>query len=92
MTQATAAVFSPSTANLFARTLRYRLGQSRSETPVGTLPKPPTTTGGWGETVLAVADGEIIQVVDGFADNALGNSPPVTLDNIAGNHVLLRRR
>jgi len=45
---------------------------------------------GWGEPVLAVADGEIIQVVDGFADNALGNSPPITLDNIAGNHVVLR--
>jgi hypothetical protein len=52
--------------------------------------KGPDDYWSWGEPVLAVADGEITQVVDGFADNALGNSPPVTLDNIAGNHVVLR--
>jgi hypothetical protein len=52
--------------------------------------KTPDDYWGWGEPVLAVADGEITQVVDGLADNALGTSPPITLDNIAGNHVVLR--
>jgi hypothetical protein len=45
---------------------------------------------GWSEPVLAVADGEITGVVDGIADNAPGVLPPVTLDNIAGNHVILQ--
>lgn len=52
--------------------------------------KTPDDYWGWGEPVLAVADGDIIEVVDGFADNALGSSPPITLDNIAGNHVIVR--
>lgn len=52
--------------------------------------KTPDDYWGWGEPVLAVADGEIIDSVDGFADNSLGNIPPVTLDNIFGNYVVLR--
>ena len=45
---------------------------------------------GFGEPVLAVADGEITEVVNGIADNIPRSSPPVTLDNIAGNHVILQ--
>jgi len=45
---------------------------------------------GWGEPVLAVADGEITEVVDGIPDNMPRVLPPVTLDNIAGNHVILQ--
>ena len=45
---------------------------------------------GWGEPVLAVADGEITEVVDGIPDNVPRVLPPVTLDNIAGNHVILK--
>ena len=45
---------------------------------------------GWGEPVLAVADGEITEVVDGIPDNTPRVLPPVTLDNIAGNHVILK--
>ena len=45
---------------------------------------------GWGEPVLAVADGEITEVVDEFPDNKPRVLPPVTLDNIAGNHIILQ--
>lgn len=45
---------------------------------------------GWGEPVLAVADGEITEVVDGIPDNTPRVLPPVTLDNIGGNHVILK--
>jgi murein DD-endopeptidase len=45
---------------------------------------------GWGEPVLAVADGDITEVVDGIPDNVPRVLPPVTLDNIAGNHVILK--
>ena len=45
---------------------------------------------GYGEPVLAVANGEITEVVDGIPDNTPRNLPPVTLDNIAGNHVILQ--
>jgi len=45
---------------------------------------------GWGEPVLAVADGEITKVVDEFPDNTPRVVPPVTLDNIAGNYIILR--
>jgi murein DD-endopeptidase len=45
---------------------------------------------GWGEPVLAVADGEITEAVDGIPDNTPRVLPPVTLDNIAGNHVILQ--
>ncbi len=45
---------------------------------------------GWGEPILAVADGEVTKVVDGIADNTPCVLPPVTLDNIAGNYVVLQ--
>jgi murein DD-endopeptidase len=45
---------------------------------------------GWREPVLAVADGEITEVVDEFPDNTPRVLPPVTLDNIAGNHIVLQ--
>lgn len=45
---------------------------------------------GWGEPVLAVADGDITEAVDQFHDNAPRVLPPVTLDNIAGNHIILQ--
>jgi len=45
---------------------------------------------GWGEPVLAVADGEITEVVDEFLDNTPRVLPSVTLDNIAGNHIILQ--
>jgi hypothetical protein len=45
---------------------------------------------GWGEPVLAVADGEITEVVDEFPDNTPRVLPPVTLDNIAGNRIVLQ--
>lgn len=45
---------------------------------------------GWGEPVLAVADGDITEAVDEFPDNTPRVLPSVTLDNIAGNHIVLR--
>jgi murein DD-endopeptidase len=45
---------------------------------------------GYSEPILAVADGEITEVVDGIADNTPRVLPPITLDNIAGNHVILQ--
>src|SRR5215469_6979268 len=45
---------------------------------------------GWGEPVLAVADGEVTEVVEEFSDNTPRVLPPVTLDNIAGNHLILQ--
>ena len=45
---------------------------------------------GWGEPVLAVAEGEITKVVDEFPDNTPRVVPPVTLDNIAGNYIILQ--
>ncbi len=45
---------------------------------------------GWGEPVLAVADGEITEAVDEFTDNVPKVLPPVTLDNIGGNHIILK--
>ena len=45
---------------------------------------------GWREPVLAVADGEITEVVDEFPDNTPRVLPPATLDNIAGNHIVLQ--
>ena len=45
---------------------------------------------GWGEPVLAVADGEITEIVDEFPDNTPRVLPAVTLDNIAGNHIVLQ--
>lgn len=46
---------------------------------------------GFGTPVHAVADGEVTEAVDAFPDNPPGSPPtPVTLDNIVGNHVILR--
>jgi len=46
---------------------------------------------GYGEPVLAVADGEITQVLDGIPENTPRVLPKeVTLDNIVGNYVILR--
>jgi murein DD-endopeptidase MepM/ murein hydrolase activator NlpD len=46
---------------------------------------------GYGEPIHAVADGEVTQVVDGIRENTPRVLPEqVTLDNIAGNYVILR--
>lgn len=46
---------------------------------------------GYGQAVYAVASGEVTEVVDKFPDNKPGELPqPVTLENIAGNHVIVR--
>jgi murein DD-endopeptidase len=46
---------------------------------------------GYGEPIHAVAEGEVTQVVDGIADNTPRVLPKqVTLDNIAGNYVIVR--
>jgi murein DD-endopeptidase len=46
---------------------------------------------GYGEPIHAVADGEVTQVVDGIPENTPRVLPTsVTLDNIAGNYVIVR--
>ena len=45
---------------------------------------------GFGEPVLAVADGDVVEAVDSIADNPSGHLPTATIANIAGNHVILR--
>ena len=45
---------------------------------------------GFGQPVLAVADGEVTEVADEFPDNHPGKLPPVTVRNIAGNHIIMR--
>ncbi|HEY2067815.1 MAG TPA: M23 family metallopeptidase [Gemmatimonadaceae bacterium] len=45
---------------------------------------------GFGEPVLAVADGEVVSAIDSMPDNVPGTLPPVTVANISGNHVILR--
>jgi murein DD-endopeptidase len=46
---------------------------------------------GYGEPILAVADGEVTQIVDGVPENTPRVLPkPVTLDNIAGNYIVVR--
>ncbi|MGO8985671.1 MAG: M23 family metallopeptidase [Terriglobales bacterium] len=46
---------------------------------------------GYGEPIHAVADGEVTQIVDGIPENAPRVLPqPVTLDNIAGNYIVIR--
>jgi murein DD-endopeptidase len=45
---------------------------------------------GFGQPVLAVADGEVTDVVDGIPDNIPGKLPLVTLQNILGNHITER--
>jgi murein DD-endopeptidase len=44
----------------------------------------------WGEPILAVADGQIVEAIDGFADNTPHVLPAVTLNNILGNHIILQ--
>ena len=44
----------------------------------------------FGQPVLAVADAEVAEVVDGIPDNVPGKLPVITVQNIAGNHVILR--
>jgi hypothetical protein len=44
----------------------------------------------FGQPVLAVADGEVTEIVDSIPDNVPGKLPPVTLQNITGNHVIMR--
>jgi murein DD-endopeptidase len=44
---------------------------------------------GFGQPVLAVADGEVTEVVDGIPDNLPGKLPLVTVQNITGNHVIV---
>jgi hypothetical protein len=46
---------------------------------------------GFGEPVLAVADGEVTTVSDSIADNVPGMLPTnTTIANLSGNHVILR--
>jgi len=46
---------------------------------------------GFGEPVLAVADGDVIATSDSIPDNVPGNLPAApTVTNIAGNHIILR--
>ncbi|MGC2697918.1 MAG: M23 family metallopeptidase [Candidatus Angelobacter sp.] len=46
---------------------------------------------GYGEPIRAVADGEVTQVLDGIPENTPRVLPTkVTLDNIAGNYLILR--
>lgn len=46
---------------------------------------------GFGEPVLAVADGEVVAVSDSIADNMPGMLPATsTIANLSGNHVILR--
>lgn len=45
---------------------------------------------GFGEPVIAVADGEIVAAVDGIPDNPRGVLPPSDIATLAGNHVILR--
>ena len=44
----------------------------------------------FGQPVHAVADGEVTEVVDAFEDNTPHELPPVTIENILGNHVIVR--
>jgi murein DD-endopeptidase MepM/ murein hydrolase activator NlpD len=44
----------------------------------------------FGQPVLAVAGGEVTEIVNGIPDNAPGKLPLVTLQNITGNHVIMR--
>ncbi len=45
---------------------------------------------GYGEPVVAVADGEVVSVVDNIVDNARGVLPPSNIATLPGNHVILR--
>jgi hypothetical protein len=45
---------------------------------------------GFGYDVRAMASGEVTEVVDEYEDHPPGKLPPVTLENIGGNHVIIR--
>jgi hypothetical protein len=45
---------------------------------------------GFGYPVHAMAGGEVTEVVDEYEDHLPGKLPPVTLENIGGNHVIIR--
>jgi len=45
---------------------------------------------GFGYQVHAMASGEVTEVVDEYEDHPPGQLPPVTLENIGGNHVIIR--
>lgn len=45
---------------------------------------------GFGQPVRAVAGGEVVEAIDLFPDNVPGQLPATTLENIAGNHVIIR--
>jgi hypothetical protein len=44
----------------------------------------------FGQPVMAVADGEVTEVVDDIPDHLPDRTPAITLKNIAGNHVIVR--
>ncbi|SRR6266581_2046498 len=44
----------------------------------------------FGQPVLAVADGEVTEVVDGIPDNIPGKLPLVTVQTTTGNHIIER--
>ena len=44
----------------------------------------------YGTPVRAVADGEVTEVVDAYDDHLPDHPPAITIENIAGNHVILR--
>jgi murein DD-endopeptidase len=44
----------------------------------------------FGQPVLAAADGEVTEVVDDVPDNIPGKLPLVTVQNITGNHIIVR--
>ena len=45
---------------------------------------------GYGEPIHAVADGDVTQVLDGISENTPRVLPTTTLENIAGNYVIVR--
>lgn len=44
----------------------------------------------FGQPVHAVADGEVTDVVDAYPDNTPGTTPPKTIENLAGNRIIVR--
>ena len=45
---------------------------------------------GYGADVISVARGVVVSTQDGFVDNVpVGSLPPITLDNVGGNHVVV---
>jgi len=55
-------------------------------------PSDPAIWNAYGEDVLAIADGTVVQVMDGLEDQAPGSLPDpgsITLETVDGNHVIL---